>query len=486
MELLIASGIDYLIFDTSNGLCYNDIAVQLYDVLLDLQGQGFKVPKIVYFFVGTSMTEGSDTSGVIGQVRSVYDEFYSNPKYESLWFKPNGKPIMIISKNGYNDLAEPTHKDHELCEYYDWRFATDVFKPGTDPVNEGVWPWMDWKYPQDVFYYDQQEKTEGIMCVSVGQHPTVRFSDTQGTRGRGWTKDGGNDHENWVKNLNLEQQWDNAIANDSELKYIFLQGWNEWTATKFEMDGTYFTVDTYNNEYSRDIEPSNDPMLKDNAFLLNMRKIREYKMTEAKHYKYDKVTIDYKQVNDPQWDNIRAYQDVVGEATERNAPRFDSAQGFDFVDTTNRNDIKSVKVARDDEYFYFKVECLNDMTKKEDKDKSWMNIHINTQNVGVKTDSRGYSYVINRDINTEKGLTTISRAKGGNEYEIVGYGNIVVEGKTMVLRIPLAALSLNDRNYDISFKVSDNIQDSISEGFLSFYNTGDCAPAGKLNYRFGY
>lgn len=71
---------------------------------------------------------------------------------------------------------------------------------------------------------------------------------------------GSNDSARFHENLNLQQQWSTVFENDGKIQIVSVTGWNEWTATKSYgpqhfPDQPYYTVDQFNAEYSRDIEP---------------------------------------------------------------------------------------------------------------------------------------------------------------------------------------------------------------------------------------
>ena len=91
----------------------------------------------------------------------------------------------------------------------------------------------------------------------------------------------------------------------------------------------------------------------------------------------------------------------------------------------------------------------------------------------------GYEYVINREFDGQ--TSTILAANG----EAVGKADVNVYGKVMIVRVPLAAIGLDEHNYQIEFKVTDNVQDMENDP-LNLYSTGDAAPIGSLNFSYGY
>ena len=113
-----------------------------------------------------------------------------------------------------------------------------------------------------------------------------------------------------------------------------------------------------------------------------------------------------------------------------------------------------------------------------------MNIWIKTQNGGTEN-SLGYQYVINREI-IDGVRSRVLKSKGGADYKATGEAEYKVSGKVMLVKIPLSALGLSEKNYDIEFKVSDNVKATAKTDILEFYNSGDSAPIGGLSYKFGY
>ena len=67
-----------------------------------------------------------------------------------------------------------------------------------------------------------------------------------------------------------------------------------------------------------------------------------------------------------------------------------------------------------------------------------------------------------------------------------GTADLFVEGNVMVVRAKLSDLGLSATNYDIEFKVTDNVKEADEFNYLDYYRTGDSAPIGRLNYKYGY
>src|SRR3546814_2153103 len=78
-----------------------------------------------------------------------------------------------------------------------------------------------------------------------------------GSFGRSYTHANGHSREPGAVNrgLNFQEQWDRALELDPEL--IFITGWNEWIAGRYEEWQQQHNAfpDQFDQEHSRDIEP---------------------------------------------------------------------------------------------------------------------------------------------------------------------------------------------------------------------------------------
>ena len=88
MEMLTFAGIDFFVFDTTNQFIYRQVWSVLFPIMEKFQKQGFAVPKIVFY---------TNTDSAV-RTKELYDSLYSPGLYEDLWFKPNGKPIIICGE----------------------------------------------------------------------------------------------------------------------------------------------------------------------------------------------------------------------------------------------------------------------------------------------------------------------------------------------------------------------------------------------------
>ncbi len=487
VEMLTMAGVDFLVLDTSNNVLYERVTAQLFSILKEYHDQGWDVPKVVYYLGKHEIVAD------IGVFKQVYNIFYKDDTYKDLWFTPNDptKPMIIAPDNviaSFKDSSNASEK--ALYDFFDFRVTQwPIDAPVNEPVYEYGAPWIDFSLPQT--------SQEGWISVSCAQHVSVNMTDMQNSHGRGWTpvsynesRDewrGRNDHDNWRKGPNFQAQWDTVLNMTAEEKkadarFVFLTGWNEWVAQKIRIsENNYYMVDTYNPEYSRDLEPSRSDGMKDYFFLQTVMNIHSDNYNAAIHYTYDPATPDITKDDTAVWDTSKAvYRDFTGECIPRDFKNMD--RSMNYVDNTNRNDIDTVTVLRDSEYLYFRVTCVSDITAYTEGDKGWMNLWIRTDAAGEDT-LNGYDFVINRQVNGDK--TEILRCKSADDMTSVGQGDVKVFGKAMVVRVPLEALGLNNANYHVQFKVTDNVQ-NVEEDILNLYSTGDAAPIGSLNFSYGY
>ena len=460
IEMLAMAGIDFLCFDTTNGVLYLDTVDIILRVLREYKDAGWDVPQFMFYIAANDKE----------CIQTVYERYYSDDTYADLWFAPGDKPIITQMYSTTWDETDATEK--AISEFFEFRYRqwpTDSF------LRQG-WSWMEFEYPQPIH--------TDMVNVSAAQHTSLRFSDTTDNRGKGFDiSTMQNDSSKVAEGANYESQWERVLTgeNNDMIDYVLITQWNEWVAEKFwdESTGEAYMVDGFNAEYNRDLEPSRNSGYGDNYYMQTIQNIREWKYSDPVHYNYATSAIDVTSFNADAWENASTYLDFTGECIERDHAAFDGS--FNYIDTSNRNDIASVSVTHDDEYVYFRVETLGDITAYESGDDGWMNIFIKT-NSGWSNSFMGYQYAINRSVNGNE--TSVSRYTSGGTWEEVGTGDVYVSGNVMQVRVRLADLGMSASDYYMEFKVTDNIQSESDP--LSFFSTGDAAPIGRLSYTYGY
>lgn len=480
LEMITMAGIDFLVFDATNQFTYNQVWQVMFPIMEEFAEQGFAIPKIVFY----TNTESEQ------RVTQLYSQLYSQGLFKDLWFCPNGKPLIIC--------ANKAGCSEEIRNFFDFRSSQ---WPGTTDYEDGF-PWIDFNRPQKV--YPKGGVTGGsIMSVSVSQHPgwpfsdSIQYKDVQAASGktyynenwgRGYTTEAGvNDPSKIDEGANFQEQWDNAIEADPST--VFVTGWNEWIAVKnFEditvttgvpsrvgiPDRRVFFVDTFNEEFSRDIEPMKGGY-GDNYYLQMIENIRAYKgYMDGEYAKGQKLTIDTNG-SVKQWEAVTSsFRDFVGDAVERN--HVDAAGVSTYTDTSNRNDISEIRLTYDNDNIYILVSTAENITAHEQGDLSWMNILIGVDGSDAPA-FENWQYVINRT--PGDGTTSVERSLGGYSFEEIGDAQYSVNGKYLQVAIPKTLLGLGD-NFTLEIKVTDHI--THPDDIMDYYVSGDSAPIGRFSY----
>ena len=208
--------------------------------------------------------------------------------------------------------------------------------------------------------------------------------------------------------------------------------------------------------------------------------IRLFKGVKKPYNVSENKTIDIQSDIDQWKDVFPEYIAYPGNTGERDSNGYldnNTKKVLHYSNTTGRNDIKSVKVARDSDNIYFMVECTNDLTSHTDS--KWMRLLIDI-NGSANNNWETFNYLVNRESPAEKAV--LEKSTGGWNWEKVGDVDYSVKGKRLQLKIPKSMVEIKDDNMVINFKWSDNMQ---NEGdIMDFYVNGDVAPGGRFKYQY--
>ncbi len=454
MQLLTDAGVDFVVIDATNRLTYADRADVLMRAMDAIRDQGRKPPKIVFY----TNTASGET------MQEIYDKMYKEGapyRHLECWFYLEGKPLII----GHSEEAKGTD--------YEEFFTVRESQWPNEPRKENGWPWIDFKRPQEV-HYNTEGRAE-IINVSVAQHPNPTagmggsaFYGNNDNWGRSYSNGNpGNSVEDIAQGLNFQEQWEHALKQD--VPFIFVTGWNEWIAGKFEShdenpEHSWF-CDQASPEYSRDIEPSRTGGIKDHYYMQLVNNIRRYKGIAV-----NPLLGDMKQVIDLEgWKDVwPEFKDYVGEVEPRNHVGAQSSPFTNYTNFTGRNDFNAAKVAHDKEHIYFYINTVDPIT--ENRGKNWMNLYLNVDRKS-NTGWEGFDFrVISGNI--------LERYKNDywQQYQLIDYK---VSGSEMMMTIPKSAI-IPGRKVDLEFKWSDNMQDETDP--LDWYVNGDVAPGGRFTF----
>lgn len=509
VELFTMADIDYLCVDATNTAgnkkdgsgefntrLFEKPVKTLLSVLAKYKDQGFDVPGVMFY----------TNTGSLSTVTGLYNAFYTKEEYADLWFAPNGKPMIVgITRKNYNGTDQEgvnpndnnykqVIRDETLLEFFDLK---DSKWPGTEnkvDKQTNAMPWMAWDYPQAVFSPSKGAERDGYIAVPVAQHGHSGYATSASAEGpmtsRGYNNKTGEVDSDWREGQSFQQMFDTVHGMyKDKVKTVMVTGWNEWIAQKQEplpalymgkpaqnTSGVHF-VDVYNNEHSRDIE-----MMKggygDNYYLQLMYNVRKLKLKNIEATKFPTATIDFANGDLSKFDGaIAEYCDFEGDTLERNC--WDATgKTIKYEDKSGRNDISTIKVTNDDNYYYFYVKTVNDITDYNGTDTNWMNILIGTQ-YGNNT-LGGFNYMINR---APDGNTTSVHKYNNGTWSHVGDADLIVDGNVMAVRIPMSLLNRSATQRSIRFKVCDNVKNQ--NDIMDYYVTGDSAPIGRLGFVYG-
>lgn len=452
MKLIMQAGIDFLFFDTTNAATYDYNAKLVMRVLQEYHDAGWKIPQVMYY-----------TNTASGQtVQHIYDAVYKPGYCPDTWFCLDGKPVIIA-------------KSEECSEECRAFFNIKMSQWPNEPDKLGGWPWMDFVRPQRVFANLNGEPE--VINVSVAQHPQIRFGDSvlygeKTNRGRAF-HNGENDPDPdaWKHGYNLGEQWDRAIETDPPI--VLVTGWNEWIAGYWPgpADRPVMFVDCANYEYSRDIEMMRGGYF-DNFFMQLCGYVRRYKGTEP--------TPVFPQTAVPNGARIGCFKEseaVYDGFEDGDFARNHEGSGCVYTNYTQRNAIRKMKVKHDDKWLCFLIRTKKELTAP-DGTGTWMNVYLNTKG------GTGYQYVLNTAPGAD-GTTTLCRVTGTGDdltcEEIPGAeAYFEAEDDKLKLKVSRRALGLDKGGFTVWFKAADATEPITS--VEDFYDKGDAAPLGRLNF----
>ena len=464
-EMLANAGVDVIIFDNTNGtFTWRESYTVLLEVFKKAREDGVKTPKISFIL------PFGDGAAAATQLREIYQSVYMNPAYSELWFYWEEKPLIISLTSG---LDKTKTLDAEISYFFTFRQGVPQYND-TSKTNTTSWGWLA-RYPQAT-YTDPKGKKQISVGVAQNWSKAAGLTAMNGTNvfGRTYTSSGYDTRENAkLYGANFAEQWEYALKQNPD--FVFVTGWNEWVAGKHP---TWQGVknafpDEFNDEYSRDIEPSTGD-LKDNYYYQLVYYIRKFKGVRAVPEPTAAKQI-YVSGAVSQWDDVGPYYVAYkGNTFDRSSPGY---KGTTYTNTTGRNDIIGAKVARDASYLYFMVECADDITPYTDR--AWMRLFID---VGASDKSwEGFEYVVNR-VSPDAAQARLERSTGGWNFSTVGSVSYKVTGNTLVIKIPKSYLGISGDKFTVNFKWNDNMQNDGD--IMDFYSNGDTAPGGRFTYTY--
>ncbi|MBR2447236.1 MAG: hypothetical protein IKB28_11320 [Clostridia bacterium] len=450
MKLLIQADIDFLFFDTTNACIYEHNVKLVMRVLDEYARDGWKIPKVMFY----TNTHSGKT------VQEIYDKIYAVNYCPDTWFCFEGKPVIIAVENE----CSPECREFFNIKMSQWP---------NEPDKLGGWPWMDFTRPQRVFANLKGE--DEVINVSVAQHPQLRFGDSvmygeNGNCGRGFHEMHNDpDPDAYLYGYNFAEQFERAIETDPPI--VLVTGWNEWIAGHWQgiPERPIMFVDCANYEYSRDIEMMRGGYF-DNYFMQLVDYVRKYKGVDEYEDFAQLAPVDY--YNDTEQDEAEEVWAEYHNFSDGDFARCAQGSGTVYENHTQRNAITGMTVSHDDDFIYFGI-VTKDEIKPWDGQGSWMKIYLNTDG------GKEYQYVLNNTPYDDH-KTTVAVIVDG--LRAADFGDVVYRcsGNMLLVIAPRAVLGLDRDDFTVWFKAADSTEELTS--IEDFYDKGDAAPLGRLNY----
>ncbi len=476
-EMLSHAGVDVIFFDcTNSGYLFFEPMKVLVKAFRDAKATGLDIPEISVLGSIVMPNQYSFT-----QPAAIYMNCFVENDYSDIWYYLDGKPLIFANTRKEYGTAQANSKDSaqlalvsEIHDFFTFRYG------GTrdSEVKPNEWFWLE-HFPQKLRNPDETGRPE---FVAVGCSINTLTNAAMGlggaasndyAKGRGYSEVFGEDYtkEGARKAYFFREQA--ALALSAEPEFIYIDGWNEQTAIRFEdwYGNPNAFVDTFDDENSRDFEPSRGA-LKDDYYNLMVDFIRKYKGVRPAPVAGGMKTIDL--AGDvSQWDGVTPEFLNANQNYERDSEGLAKA-GTNFepyvYKTTVNNSVKSAKVTFDAENLYFLVTCEKDI---KEHDKGFLNLYINTDRM-YNTGWEGYDFLI------EKGVVY---KNAGNVWamEKIGDAEYKISGACMTVKI-IRSLIGETGVVDFEFKWTDSV--SGKDDFMNFYSDGSVAPYGRFNYLF--
>ncbi len=476
LQMLCDAGVDFLVFDCTNGLTYCDRIQKVIEVIRTRQARNMRWPKLV------CMTHSNQTVAIT----DLWNNLYSKPEYSDVWYRWQGNPLLLCDATAARKDSKLTHIIPYLNLRHSWAWTGG---------KENTWSWLDY-YPQGVGY----TVTDGVKvpeCISVGsaQHPTTNIGKSY-SGGKQLSITAKGVCSKTPQGLYYAEQWKRAhsLSDAQRPPVVLLTQWNEFIAMRFrtgdktgadpgkirpggksgDQNESYF-VDVYTAEYNRDLEPSTHPLIRDNYYMQTVEEVRKYRGVNKIPEPTQNISISINGSWD-QWDKeTLVFNDDTGDHQYTTVAQDATAK-------TKGNDIVRCKVTKDNENLYFMVEAST-LISWDKTSRRRMRLLLNTD-CDYSTGWNGYDYMVERDAVEKKFY--LSRCKSNTSFSWEQIDTPLDakwdSGKRIMVAVPKNLIGRSG-NFDVDFKWVDNCNLDSGEPML-LYSDGDCAPNHRFNYRF--
>lgn len=499
-SMLADAGVDVLIMDTSNSpFTWPEHTRILCEVLADMRASGDAVPQIAFL---APFWEPAEV------VHRLYDDLYAPGTCRESWFMWDGKPLIMADPElvrehdcdsctggvgcdaacqGIGHAAGrcevPGSTDPGACcscqddvapitDFFTFRKPMPSYFDGPSGPNQ--WGWLE-NAPQHVFRGSTGSREE--MTVGVAQnatdHDLAPMSLQTGIHGRTWHDGHRETSPDAVRRgANFQEQWD--WVHTMGPRFVFVTGWNEWVAGRFEqwqgVGGGAVFPDQFSQEYSRDIEPMAGGHGDDYYYQLAAN-VRRFKGARRLQRPSPPRTIAIDGDFDSWAAVLPKYRDTTGDTMHRDAAGYG---GLRYTESSGRNDLVESRVTWDDEHVFFYVRTAAALSPWSDP--HWMVLLIDSDD-DRSTGWQGYELAIN-DPATSATSTSVTRL---SDHTVLGSATMAVAGAELEIAVPRTLLD-QDGEVAFTFHWADNTV--TGDAPAAFGALGDNAPNRRASYSF--
>ena len=227
-QMLADADVDVIFFDVTNQVTYPQSWKALCRVFDRVKRNGNRVPQIAF------LCPFGDPAKV---VRELWNDLYSRNLYPDLWFRWEGKPLILADPAALAGGTKPGRQtapvddvDRRIRQFFTFRKPQPDYFQG--PTGPGQWGWLE-VYPQHAFYKEPGVPEE--VAVGVGQNAADGklsvFTHPVPTAGAFTTAKSPAPRPATASGRNFAEQWRRALEIDPA--FIFVTNWNEWIAGRF-------------------------------------------------------------------------------------------------------------------------------------------------------------------------------------------------------------------------------------------------------------
>ena len=468
------AGVDFLFLDYTNGSVYDKELVVLVQVAQELKANGVAVPKLTFF-----LNHEPDW-----KAEALYKNWYKPGKYDDLWFRWQGKPLILSPQPIDPAKIKDAALLPEVRNYFTWR-PTWAFQDSKKDPNK--WRFMD-RHPQHPALGPDGKIEQMVVSKSLGGPiwKNMETGSVSAVPGKIPVYSDQFVSPDAPKGLFFEEQW--RVALQTPAPILLVTGWNEWTASVWETPGVVMLgrktvkgqghiVDEFNTDFNRDLEPMKGGY-GDNyywQFVADLRRYKGMRRPEAVSApKTISITGDF-----AAWNTVRPlFRDAKRDIANRDANG--TVPNSHYTDSSARNDIVLAQAARDKRNVYFHVQTAAPLSPATDK--NWMVLFIDAD-ANPATGWHGYDFVVNRSRGGSNRCTLERNIGGRWQWQKVASVPIRWAGKDLNIALPRRLLGESvGKPLTLDFKWADNLPDSPSVD--DFYLKGDVAPNARFSYRY--